>query len=129
MYLNSDRSKLKPRDKYIVVQPKEDVRPNTVCVQKFVGAQLRSRRYTVNAADIIKVPVKSPAVHSHTLESEDETEDEETTDQVSETEEEEGEEVAVVEPRRPVVEVPPPVVERRPVRTRKPPGYLKDYEV
>ena len=129
VYLNSDRSKLKPRDKYIVVQPKEDVRPNTVCVQKFVGAQLRSRRYTVNAADIIKVPVKSPAVHSHTLESEDETEDEETTDQVSETEEEEGEEVAVVEPRRPVVEVPPPVVERRPVRTRKPPGYLKDYEV
>ena len=51
VYLNSERDKTKPRDRYIVVDNKgEDLK-----VQKFVGSQIRSRIYTVKKGDIIKV--------------------------------------------------------------------------
>ena len=52
MYVNSDRVKTKPRDQYIVVS----VEKNTCQVQKFVGSQLRARKYVVNCADILVVP-------------------------------------------------------------------------
>ena len=55
VYLKSDRDKTKPRDRYIIVEPKTKSRSNTVSLQKFVGSQLRSRVYVVNHADIIKV--------------------------------------------------------------------------
>ena len=56
VYLKSDRDKTKPRDRYIVVQPNKEARKNTLTLQKFVGSQLRSRKYVVNPGDIIKIP-------------------------------------------------------------------------
>ena len=51
VYINSDRDKLRARDRYIVVSISE----GTCDVQKFTGSQLRARVYTVNRADITKV--------------------------------------------------------------------------
>ena len=51
VYLNSDRNKLRKRDRYIVVE----VSQGQCKVQKFVGRELRARPYTVNRADIIAV--------------------------------------------------------------------------
>ena len=51
VYINSDRTKLKPRDRYIVT----DVSNDTCQVQKFTGDQLRARPYQVKRADIMKV--------------------------------------------------------------------------
>ena len=48
VYINSDRSKLNPRDRYIVIE----VNPDTCKVQKFSGKQLRARPYVVHRADI-----------------------------------------------------------------------------
>ena len=113
VYLNSERNKLKPRDKYIVVKPKkkEDTKSHTVYVQKFVGTQLRSRIYPVNAADIIKVPVKHPDLEKGTIESEtSESENEESNN------ENEGE-----------VEHPGNQTTSRPVRNRRRPQHLQDY--
>ena len=113
VYLNSERSKLKPRDKYIVVNPKkkEDSRPHTVYVQKFVGTQLRSRIYPVNAADIIKVPVKHPYLKDEMVESEtSESENEELNHE---------NEVEVEQPRNQTTS--------RPVRNWRRPQHLDDY--
>ena len=51
IYINSDRDKLRSRDRYIVIE----VEDSTCKVQKFTGSQLRARTYTVNLADITKV--------------------------------------------------------------------------
>ena len=51
MYLNSDRSKLQKRDRYIVTSIQKD----TCEVQKFTGSQLRARSYNVNRSDILAV--------------------------------------------------------------------------
>ena len=51
IYLNSDRNKLHARDRYVVINVSKD----TCDVQKFTGAQLRARLYTVSRADITKV--------------------------------------------------------------------------
>ena len=77
MYINSDRDKTKPRDKYIVVKPRDSTRPNTISVQKFAGSQLRSRIYVVNLADIIKVPVgSSPSVMESRFPLDEDSDDE-----------------------------------------------------
>ena len=51
VYISSDGSKLKPRDRYIV----PDISKDTCQVQKFVGDQLRARPYQVKRDDIMKV--------------------------------------------------------------------------
>ena len=51
VYINSDRDKLKERERYIVVS----IADKTCEVQKFTGNQLRARVYTVNKADLTKV--------------------------------------------------------------------------
>ena len=48
VYINSDRSKTKARDRYVVI----DVEESTCRVQKFTGTQLRARVYTVHRADV-----------------------------------------------------------------------------
>ena len=77
VYLKSEKEKTKPRDRYIVVQPKTKSRTNTVSLQKFVGSQLRSRIYVVNESDIMKV--KSHAIDKDPFESENESEEEDLT--------------------------------------------------
>lgn len=142
VYINSDRSKLQPREKYIVVQPKEEITiPNTVCVQKFVGAQIRSRIYPVNAADIIKVPVNLPALPDQASGSEEE--DEETLQVVGEepdilSGEDDDEESLSSEEDDVFVEEavehhmqnsPATAGPRRSTRNRRPPSHLQDYVV
>lgn len=51
-YLHADRSKLQPRDKYLVVESSGD----EISIQKFVGNQLRARRYIVRPVDCVVVP-------------------------------------------------------------------------
>ena len=48
VYVNSDRDKTRPRERYIV----REVYKETCKVQKFAGRQLRARPYKVNRADI-----------------------------------------------------------------------------
>jgi hypothetical protein len=52
VYLSSDKSKLRGREKYIITKMEEDY----VFVQKFTESQLRSRIYKVKKSDVIKVP-------------------------------------------------------------------------
>ena len=62
VYINSDRSKLGPRDRYIVTQTLD----KTCKVQKFTGNQLRSRTYTVNISDLSSIPIwKFPDIGNH----------------------------------------------------------------
>ena len=69
VYINSDRDKLKARERYVV----KDVGDETCKVQKFTGLQLRARTYTVNRADVLKVsPWKFPDLE---VQSEDDEED------------------------------------------------------
>ena len=51
VYLSSDKSKLRGREKYIITKMEEDY----VFVQKFTESQLRSRIYKVKKSDVIKV--------------------------------------------------------------------------
>ena len=51
IYINSDRSKLHARERYVVVEITND----ECKVQKFTGSQLRSRVYTIKPADVTKV--------------------------------------------------------------------------
>ena len=64
VYLYVDRSKSKTRDKYLVIKVEGDF----AIVQKFVGNQLRARKYRVRKSDIITVssePIASqPSVSS-----------------------------------------------------------------
>ena len=142
VYINSERDKTKPKDRYIVVEVSGNP-PYDVKVQKFVGAQLRARIYDVKGGDLIKVKsYKFPSVNS---ESSDEDEkdikekDEAEVEEISEVEEmssdediTEAEEVAVA-PQEPVAAVAPPpspqaeAVPRRPARIRHPPAWAKDY--
>ena len=72
IYVNSDRDKTHPRDRYVVTE----VLTHTCKVQKFSGMQLRARSYTVNRADILKV---QPWLFTDaSSESDDESEDEHT---------------------------------------------------
>ena len=59
IYINSDRDKLKKRERYIV----KEVAEEDCKVQKFTGHQLRKREYTVHRADILAVaPWKFPDI-------------------------------------------------------------------
>ena len=51
VYINSECSKLQPQDRYLVV----DSSGRNLIVRKFVGAQFRSRPYTVKRSDCYKV--------------------------------------------------------------------------
>ena len=52
VFLYSDRSKLRGREKYLVTAVDEE----TVVVQKFTKNQFRSRQYTVKRSDLIIIP-------------------------------------------------------------------------
>ena len=126
VYIISDRDKTKPREKYIVVKPKPNSQPNTVSLQKFIGSQLRSRIYIVNSANIIKIPSDVISKELENADSDEEietqpraakendTEDEESTDEVFEEEIEYRPEPAVQGPRRSE-------------RSRRPPSRFQDY--
>ena len=141
VYINSDRSKLRPRDRYIVVPNKEGVNQrNSVSVQKFVGSQLRKKVYIVNLADIIKVPVKVPI----TIQQESDEENDFTkehlkldlpvesihSDQTFTSSEDDSDEVFHGQAdgdqpkQNPVAEIP-----RRSTRTRRPPTWHQDFKM
>ena len=52
IYLYSDRSKLRSRDKYLVTKSAQE----SLSVQKFTGNQFRKREYKVKWSDVIAVP-------------------------------------------------------------------------
>ena len=81
VYLNSERDKTKPRDRYVVVDSAQSSEnPNTVKLQKFAGSQMRSRVYTVNRGDVITVQThRFPQSAAHQS-SEDSDTSEETED-------------------------------------------------
>ena len=137
VYINSDRDKTKRRDRYIVVKQKDTIvlRPNTVCLQKFSGSQLRSRHYIVNLADVIKVPIQNDSHVKYTDVSSEDDElqpglaigREENHQHVLETDEESlssdsGESVIREEGNG-------EMGRRRSCRERRPPAHLQDYVV
>ena len=151
VYINSERDKTKPKDRYIVLEVSRNP-PYDVKVQKFVGAQLRSRIYDVKGGDLIKVKShKFPLVNSESsdedekeIKEKDEPEFEEISEEEALSEEEasseedssssEVDEVAAAAPQEPVAAVAPrrpspqpEVVPRRPSRNRRPPAWSKDY--
>ena len=120
VYINSDRLKIKPRDRYIVVS----VDITTCKVQKFSGSQLRARPYTVNRADILAVhPWKFDTVDSDTSGSSDEA-DYSLLPHVDE-------EPRVQDPDGPLVNPAPVGVhnegQRHSGRRTRKPAYLSDY--
>lgn len=52
VYLYSDRSKLRSREKYIVTKSSQE----SLSVQKFAGSQFRRREYKVKLSDVITIP-------------------------------------------------------------------------
>ena len=136
VYIISDRDKTKPREKYIVVKPKEsNPRPNTVTLQKFVGSQLRSRIYTVNAANVMKIPSNLPSLSSPVSDSEDEDSydfkmREESSDENKDQENSEAnEQEAEADETVPAPASPPRQLPRRSARNHRLPSHLEDYVV
>ena len=129
VYINAERDKTKPRDRYVVIDSASSPRaPNTVRLQKFVGSQLRARVYTVNRGDIIQVKAfRFPPVHEDSSSSDDCVSDTEASHKedvgvmVSDKEDEVHDDVHVV------VEEPANNANRRPSRVRKLPPHLSDY--
>ena len=57
VYLHNDRSKLKARERYLVVRTDED----WVYIRKFAGNQLRQASYKVKRSECYKVPSSTPS--------------------------------------------------------------------
>ena len=58
VYLAHDRSKLRPRESYLIVE----INDTHCLLQKFVQDQLRARRYTVRLDDCLRAPASSTNV-------------------------------------------------------------------
>ena len=143
VYINSDREKTKPRERYIV----REVGPEICKVQKFVGSQLRSRIYDASTQDITTVPAWGNHVDiAHEVSSDEESvasmdtrpvsSDEASHSATDDQEEDTDEDVApvienpVVVPENPVVHGNPVVPEdqpRRSGRRRQKPAHHQDY--
>ena len=117
VYINSDRMKTKPRDRYIVTSTTSQ--DNLVKVQKFVGNQLRARTYTVHKGNLLKVPTYfAPSqYYGHTQE------DQSDESYYSESDESDVPKEDHVDTR---AEHEQPL--RRSTRSRKPPAYLADFD-
>ena len=127
VYINSDRSKLKRRDRYIVKEVGED----DCKLQKFTGHQLRARVYTVHRGDILIItPWKFPDEKDGSDDEEEKFQGkdlDEVSQEGSGSEDKENEEVEQFEVAEPELRQQ---ATTRPGRTRKLPGYLKkDYVV
>lgn len=124
VYINSDRSKLKKRDRYIV----KEVEKDNCKVQKFTGHQLRARVYTVHRGDILIVtPWEFPDENGGSEDEEEEAVHGDDLVEVHGEEAQEGsdsEDIEVVEPELHQQEV---VTRSRRGRTINIPGHLKDY--
>ena len=127
VYLNSDRDKLKKRDRYIVKEVMED----SCKVQKFTGHQLRARVYTVHRADILTIePWNFPEIEY--CSDEDEEADQgvrptvhvEREDRVQrEQEDKHNEEVEAIEEAQPRVQVEKKSRSGRPIKA---PKFMRD---
>ena len=82
IYINSDRSKTHPRERYIVTA----IYKNTCKVQKFTGRQLRARPYIVNQDDVITIPVWK-FEHDDSPNSDEETNNEKRSQPIRDNEE------------------------------------------
>ena len=139
VYINSDRIKTKPRDKYIVVKSSYNHnRKNTVCLQKFVGNQLRSRVYVVNSGDILKIPPRISVSKYENASSDEEDinipfscpklhNEDEVPDQRPPTESKYKEKAPPSLEINNVEEGSTNPGPRRSARTRNPPAYFGDY--
>lgn len=127
VYVNSDRLKTKPRDRYIVLS----INGSDVKVQKFAGNQLRARIYTVNIANILEVPVYyCPPLENAVVSNSDSEDESHGSVHHRNSHPEDG---TVVDPPSPVAEEQVRMPENEPVRrrstrNRRPPSYLEDYD-
>jgi hypothetical protein len=140
VYINSEKDKTKPRDRYMVIDISSSTNtPNSIKVQKFVGSQLRARVYTVNSGDLITVKAyKFTPVNVDTSSDEDSFIDKEevessdsSEDDVEGTDSNDEGNAEVAEPNggnadeaegAVAINIP-----HRPARIKRPPKKLEDY--